>query len=247
MAPARPGRPKGWGCQASVFLWTTVQDRRCSRPASVPVEIEHSWGGVKRWRPRSRRSSGPWRRCGVHPLDVPTLRQEGGPDLSQLVRAGPRPRRARATTRRGGETWRQRLTATPRPTSAGTSSGTAVVAALVADTAIHTTLSCHGGREGLPGRGGQGPVANRRGGLEDPQRLTEGEGRQRRGVGRARRATHGAESAPKGPVRRHAADPQPRRRSPGFVRQPHDSARQPRRERDGLLWCLGRRWYEEGQ
>src|SRR5512132_1194181 len=65
---------------------------------------------------------GPWRRCGVHPLDVPTLRQEGGPDLSQLLRAGPRPRRARATTRRGGETWRQRLTATPRPTSAGTSS-----------------------------------------------------------------------------------------------------------------------------
>jgi hypothetical protein len=36
--------------------------------------------------------------------------------------------------------------------------------ALVADTAIHTTLSCHGGREGLPGRGGQRPVADRRGG-----------------------------------------------------------------------------------
>jgi hypothetical protein len=35
--------------------------------------------------------------------------------------------------------------------------------ALVADTAIHTTLSCHGGREGLPGRGGQRPVADRRG------------------------------------------------------------------------------------
>jgi hypothetical protein len=32
--PARPGRPKRWGCQASVFLSTTVQDRRCSRPAS---------------------------------------------------------------------------------------------------------------------------------------------------------------------------------------------------------------------
>src|SRR5215207_3505312 len=63
---------------------------------------------------------GPWRRCGVHPPDVPTLRQAGGPDLSQLLRAGPRPRRARATTRRGGETWRwrQELTATPRPTSA---------------------------------------------------------------------------------------------------------------------------------
>jgi len=36
--------------------------------------------------------------------------------------------------------------------------------ALVADTAIQTTLSCHGGREGLPGRGGQRPVADRRGG-----------------------------------------------------------------------------------
>src|SRR5918999_2074437 len=74
---------------------------------------------------------GPWRRCGVHPPDVPTLRQEGGPDLSQLLRAGPRPRRARATTRRGGETWiwRQELTATSRPTSAGTSLGAAVVAA----------------------------------------------------------------------------------------------------------------------
>src|SRR5215208_4528029 len=108
---------------------------------------------------------GPWRWCGVHPPDVPALRQEGGPDLSQLLRAGPRPRSARATTRGGGETWRQRLTATPRPTSAGTSSGTAVgCGALVADTAIHTTLSCHGGREGLPGRGGQRPVADRRGG-----------------------------------------------------------------------------------
>ena len=47
----------------------------------------------------------------------------------------------------------------------GGSSGTAVgCGALVADTAIHTTLSCHGGREGLPGRGGQRPVADRRGG-----------------------------------------------------------------------------------
>jgi hypothetical protein len=61
--------------------------------------------------------------------------------------------------------------------------------------------------------------ADRRGGLVDPQRLTDGEGRRRRGVGRARRAAHDAESAPEGPVRRHAADPQPCRRRPGFVRR----------------------------
>jgi hypothetical protein len=62
---------------------------------------------------------------------------------------------------------------------------------------------CHGGREGLPGRGGQGPVADRRGGLVRPAGPDRWRGCRRRGVGRARRAAHDAESAPEGPVRRH--------------------------------------------
>jgi hypothetical protein len=40
--------------------------------------------------------------------------------------------------------------------------------ALMADTPIHTTLSCHGGRDGLPGRGGHHPVADRRGDRDRP-------------------------------------------------------------------------------
>ena len=158
--------------------------------------------------------------AGSTHLMCPHCGNEGGPDLSQLLRAGPRPRRARATTRRGGETWRQRADSDAETNVGGHQLGYCRrCGALVADTAIHRTLSCHGGREGLLGRGGQGPVADRRGGLEDPQRLTDGEGRRRRGVGRARRAAHDAESAPEGPVRRHAADPQPCRRRPGFVRR----------------------------
>ena len=76
---------------------------------------------------------------------------------------------------------------------------------MAADTAIHRTLSATAAATAFPSAASR-PVANRRGGLEDPQRLTDGEGRRRRGVGRARRAAHDAEAAPKGPVRRHAAD-----------------------------------------
>src|SRR5829696_10393712 len=103
---------------------------------------------------------GPWRRCGIHPPDVPTLRQAGGPDLSQLLRAGPRPRRARATTKRGGETWRwrQELTATPRPTSAAPAW---VLPSLRRAGGGHRdphALSCHGGRDGPRGGTDQEPA-----------------------------------------------------------------------------------------
>jgi len=89
----------------------------------------------------------------------------------------------------------------------GASSGTAVIAARWWRTP-RSTQPCPAtaAARAFPGAavnvqwptGVAGPAA--------PGMTADGEGRQRRGVGRASRAAPGAESAPEGPVRRRAAD-----------------------------------------
>ena len=62
-------------------VWEIVEGQPAQR-----VEIEHSWGrGEEMATQEQKIVQALWRRCGVYPPDVPTLRQEGRPDLSQRL------------------------------------------------------------------------------------------------------------------------------------------------------------------